>query len=79
MTHITVEVPYDKDLSLLLALLERLNLRIVDKSIVKEEQKVNLETKAFILKGLPARKDIEAFIRDFEESKLDRPFPDSSN
>lgn len=79
MTHITVEVPYDKDLGLLLALLKRLNLRVVEKSMVDDTPNVSLETQTLILNGLPHRKDVESFINDFEESKSDRQFPDINN
>lgn len=79
MTRIVLEIPQDKDLDLLLALLERLNIRVIQKTHEKEETRAAKEDLAFILKGLPARKDFDAFVRDFEESRKDRPLPGREN
>ena len=79
MTRIVLEIPQDKDLDLLLALLERLNIRVIQKTLEKEEPRAAKEDLAFILKGLPARKDFDAFVRDFEESRKDRPLPGREN
>ena len=78
MTRIVLEISQDKDLDLLLGLLERLNIRVVQETIEKD-QSAMLESRALILKGLPARKDFESFVRDFEESRQDRPLPGREN
>ena len=75
MTRIVLEIPQDKDLDLLLALLERLNIRVIQKTHEKEQPGAAKEDLAFILKGLPVRKDFDVFVRDFEESRKDRPLP----
>jgi hypothetical protein len=75
MTRIILEVSHDKDLDLLLALLERLNIRVIQKTPEKEQPGAAKADQAFILEGLPARKDFEAFVRDFEESRKDCPLP----
>jgi hypothetical protein len=77
MTRIILDVPQGKDLDLLLALLERLDIRIVQRT-VDETPPLPAPAKndqEFILKGLPERKDFEAFVREFEESRQDRPLP----
>lgn len=74
MTRITLEISQDKDLELLLALLERLNIRVVKKSASKDQAGLQ-DDDTFILNGLPARKDFEAFLLEFEESRKDRPLP----
>jgi len=48
--------------------LERLNIRVVQKIPEKEPPAAAKEDQNSILKGLPARADFEAFVRDFEES-----------
>ncbi len=75
MTRIVLEVPQDKDVDLLLALLERLNIRVVQRTSEKEQPARTKNDQAFILKGLPAREDFEDFVREFEESREDRPLP----
>lgn len=75
MTRIILEVPHDKDLDLLLALLDRLNIRVVQKTPDQEQPAAATDDRAFILKGLPARKDFEAFAQDFEENQKDRSLP----
>lgn len=79
MTRIVLEVPQDKDLDLLLALLERLNIRVIQRTSEKKKPAPTKDDQAFILKGLPAREDFEAFVRDFEESRQDRPLPGRGN
>lgn len=79
MTRIVLEVPQDKDLELLLALLERLNIRVIQRTSEKKKPAPAKDDQAFILKGLPAREDFEAFVRDFEESRQDRPLPGRGN
>lgn len=75
MTRIILEVSHDKDLDLLFALLERLDIRVVQKTFEKEPPVAAEDDLTFILKGLPAREDFKAFVRDFEESRKDRPLP----
>jgi len=80
MTRIVLEVPQNKDLDLLLALLERLNIRVIQR--VSEDEPPNAaatEDKSFILKGLPPRKNFEDFVRDFDLSRQDRPLPGREN
>lgn len=78
MTRIVLEVPQDKDLDMLLALLERLNIRVIQRTSEKASPP-SKNDQAFILKGLPAREDFEEFVRDFEESRKDRPLPGRGN
>lgn len=66
MTRIVLELPHEKDLSLLLVLLERLSIRVVEKSSLKNRAKPVESDTAFILKGLPTRHDFEEFVADFE-------------
>ena len=71
MTRIVLEVQQDKDLNLLLALLQRLNIRVLQKTSEEEQPAPANEDRLFILKGLPAREDFEAFVRDFEWSRIE--------
>jgi hypothetical protein len=76
MTRIVLEVPQDKDFDLLLALFERLNIRVIQRISEKEQPtQAKKNDQAFILKGLRAREDFEDFVREFEESRADRPLP----
>ncbi len=75
MTRILLEVPHDKDLSLLLALLDRLEVRIINKTFEKDQSIPEKEDLAFLMKGLPARKDFNDFVHDFELSREDRVLP----
>ena len=79
MTRITIEIPYEKDLNLLLVLIERLNLRLVEKVNNVGSEPTNPENRAFILRGLPAREDFEDFVKDFEASRSDRALPGREN
>lgn len=78
MTRIVLEVSQDKDLNLLLALLERLNIRVIQTTPDREQpaEAKDKNDKDFILNGLPAREDFDDFVRDFEESRKGRPLPD---
>lgn len=71
MTRIVLEVPQEKDLDLLLALLQRLNIRVVQKNSEEDQPAPANEDRLFILKGLPAREDFEDFVRDFEWSRIE--------
>ena len=74
MTRLVLEIPQQNDLPLLLAFLERLDIRIVQRSEENTVSAVQAEAdKAFILKGLPVREDFEEFVQEFEESRKDRP------
>lgn len=75
MTRIVLEVSKDKDLDLLLALLERLDIIVIQKISEGDQPSQAKEDRDFILKGLPARKNFESFVRDFEESRKDRSLP----
>jgi hypothetical protein len=75
MTRIVLEVSKDKDLDLLLALLERLDITVIQKTSEDELPAQAKGDRDFILKGLPARLDFESFVRDFEESRKDRSLP----
>jgi len=75
MTRILLEVPHDKDLSLLLALLDRLEVRIINKTFEKDQSMLEKEDLAFLMKGLPARKDFNDYVHDFELSREDRALP----
>ena len=79
MTRITIEVPFENDLGLLLALLNRLNYPVVEKTVLPDTSPLSAENRSFILKGLPAREDMEDFIREFEMSKADRMLPGREN
>ncbi len=72
MTRIVLEVPQDKDLDLLLALLQRLNIRVIQKTSEEAPSDSANADRLFILKGLPEREDFEAFVRDFELSREER-------
>ena len=72
MTRLTIEIPFGNDLSWFFALLHRLNFRIVEKTMVSEMPDKASEARAFILNGLPARENLEAFVQEFEESRADR-------
>lgn len=75
MTRIILEVSQEKDLDLLLALLKRLDIRVIQKTAERPAESSTSEDRNFILQGLPAREDFEDFVRAFEESRQDRPFP----
>ncbi len=80
MTRLVLEIPQQNDLPLLLAFLERLNIRIIQRSEENTVSTAQVEAaKAFILKGLPAREDFEEFVQEFEESRQDRPLPAREN
>lgn len=76
MTRIVLEVPQDKDLDLLLALLKRLNIRVVQRTSESEASAQAVSERTFILQGLPARKDFEAFVREFDLNRQDRTMPE---
>jgi hypothetical protein len=75
MTRIILEVSQEKDLDLLLALLKRLDIRIIEKTVDRSPEASTKKDRDFILQGLPAREDFEDFVREFEESRQDRPLP----
>ncbi len=79
MTRITIEIPFQHDLGLLLTLLNRLNYKVVEQIVVPDAPKSTTEARSFILKGLPAREDLEGFIREFESSRADRALPGREN
>lgn len=75
MTRIILEVSQEKDLDLLLALLKRLDIRIIEKTADSTPEASTKKDQDFILQGLPAREDFEDFLRDFEAGRQDRPLP----
>ncbi|MFM9947664.1 MAG: hypothetical protein ACKV1O_06975 [Saprospiraceae bacterium] len=79
MTRIILEVPHDKDLDLLLALLDRLDIRIINKASEKDQPASKKDDETFILKGLPARKDFDSYVHDFDLSREDRVLPGREN
>ena len=76
MTRIVLEISQEKDVALLLALLERLNIQVVQKNSEKEKSSSTVkEEHVFLLKGLPARKDLENLVKEIESMRKDRPLP----
>ena len=80
MTQLLLEIPRDQDMELLLALLRRLNVRVIKTSVVPTApQSEDDEDIAFIMAGLPAKDDFEEFVREFEQSRQDKPLPGREN
>ena len=79
MTRILLEVPQEKDVALLMALLKRLNIRVIQPVPADEQMSASTEDQAFILNGLPEREDLEEFLREFELSRTDRPVSGPEN
>ena len=81
MTQLLLEIPQNQDLDLLLALLKKFEVRVVRRSVVPGPSmpKSNDPQIALILAGLPERADFEEFVREFEESRKDRPLPNREN
>jgi hypothetical protein len=76
MTRIIIEVPFEKDLSLLLSLLQRLNAKVIEQSPSSNNPtEMPEKTRNFILQGLPERANFEDFVQDFEKSRADAPLP----
>ena len=77
MTRLVVEIDRQQDVELLLALIRRLDLRVVEPLTQSEPEKPGPsdELRSFILQGLPEKQDLNAFILDFEVSKKDRVLP----
>jgi len=75
MTQLLLEVPQHQDLDLLLALFKRLDIRVVQRTVSQAAAKTEDPEAAFILAGLPAKEDFEAYVREFEESRQDKPLP----
>jgi hypothetical protein len=79
MTRITIEIPYKQDLGLLLKLLSRLNYQVVEQTVIPETSNPPEEIRTLILKGLPAREDLDEFLEEFEVSKRERKLPGREN
>ncbi len=75
MTQIVLEIPRHQDLDMLLALFKRLNIRVVQRSVETPEIVPGDRDKAFILAGLPPIDNFEEYVREFEESRKDKPLP----
>lgn len=73
MTQLLLEIPRQQDLEMLLTLFKRLNIRVVQRSGAPPESKPDDAETAFILAGLPPKKDFEAYLKEFEESRKDKP------
>ena len=67
MTRIVLEVSQEEDLDLLLALLKRLDIRIVQETSEGIPEAPTSEERGFILQGLPEREDFEDFVKDFDK------------
>jgi|GEM_PF-1532974 len=77
MTRIVLEISQEKDVALLLALLDRLNIQVVQKkSDIDKPGAALQEEQFFLLKGLPARKDIETLVKEIESMRKDRTLPE---
>ncbi len=79
MTQILLEIPRRQDLDMLLALFKRLNIRVVQRPVETPEVMSDEADIAFILAGLPPMQDFEAYVREFEESRKDKPLPFREN
>lgn len=75
MTQLLLEIPRQQDLDMLLTLFKRLNIRVVQRPVETPKAKSDDDETAFILAGLPHRQDFEAYIREFEENRKDKPLP----
>lgn len=73
MTRIVLEIPDDKDLRILLPLLERLGINIAKQSGFPDED--NLEYHYRIIDEGVQMEDQEKFLKDFDESREDRQLP----
>lgn len=74
MTQLILEIPQRQDISLLLALCKRLNIRVIEnkQNIASASISMDNSDQKIILQGLPTRTDFEAFVQDFEESRKDK-------
>jgi hypothetical protein len=79
MTRILLEIPQNQDLDLLLALFKRLNVRVVQRTVESPAPRQDDTETALILAGLPAKKDFEAYVSEFEESRKDKPLSSREN
>jgi hypothetical protein len=79
MTQLLLEIPRQQDLEMLLTLFKRLNIRVVQRSGSTIEPKPDDAETAFILAGLPPQQDFEAYLKEFEESRKDKPLPMREN
>ena len=75
MTQLLLEIPRQQDLEMLLTLFKRLNIRVVQRSVNAVEPKPDDAEIAFILAGLPPKQDFETYLKEFEESRKDKPLP----
>jgi hypothetical protein len=73
MTRIVLEIQDDKDLRILLPLLERLGINITKQSGFPDED--NLEYHYRIIDEGVQMEDQEKFLKDFDERREDRPLP----
>ncbi|MBV6443046.1 MAG: hypothetical protein DYG98_13145 [Haliscomenobacteraceae bacterium CHB4] len=79
MTQLLLEIPRQQDLDLLLTLFKRLNIRVVQRSGDTIGPEPDDAETAFILAGLPPKQDFETYLREFEESRKDKPLPSRGN
>jgi hypothetical protein len=79
MTQLLLEIPRQQDLEMLLTLFKRLNIRVVQRSGSAIEPKPDDTETALILAGLPPKQDFEAYLKEFEGSRKDKPLPSREN
>jgi hypothetical protein len=72
MTQLVLEVPKDKDLQLLLALCQRLEIRVVETTFSPESKSKLEEVRRVIEAGVPDRSDFGTFLQEFENNRKDR-------
>lgn len=75
MTQLLLEIPKQQDLEMLLTLFKRLNIRVIQHSGTAVEPKPDNAETALILAGLPPQQDLDAYLKEFEESRKDKPLP----
>jgi hypothetical protein len=79
MTQILLEIPRRQDLEILLALFKRLNIKVIQGPVETPAPNPEAEDIALILAGLPARKDFNAYLSAFEDSRKDKPMLSREN
>jgi hypothetical protein len=80
MTHLLLEIPQNQDLELLLLLLKKFEVRVIQRTISPEPFfKTEDSFIEFVMAGLPDKPNFEEYVRDFEESRKDKPLPFREN
>ena len=75
--QVTLAIPHQRDWQTLMPLLERLGISY---NVQKEQTPEDVRTKSdrnweIIMRGGGKVENIEAYLREFEESRQDRPLP----